>query len=62
MYAKLKKIREEAGITQDTMALLLGYKHRSGYNKLENGERKLSLAQAKVISDYFKRSIEDIFF
>lgn len=62
MYPKLKKIREKNNTTQEEMACLLGYKHKSGYQKLENGERKVSIDQAKIISDFFKMSIEDIFF
>ena len=62
MYIKLKKLREDKGITQDEMAELLGYRHKSGYFKLENGERKMSIEQAKLISDFFNMSIEDIFF
>lgn len=62
MYNKLKEIRESNNVTQDYMAELLGYKHKSGYSKLENGERKISINQAKIISDFFKRSIEEIFF
>ncbi len=62
MYIKLKKIREESGTTQEKMAELLGYRHKSGYSKLENGERKISIEQAKIISDFFNMSIEDIFF
>nr|WP_304941447.1 helix-turn-helix transcriptional regulator [Clostridium butyricum] len=44
------------------MAKILGYKHKSGYSKLELGERKISIEQAKLISDFFSMSIEDIFF
>lgn len=62
MYFKLKKIREEKNISQSELANLLGYKHKSGYGKLENCDRKISLEQAKIISDYFKMSIEEIFF
>lgn len=62
MYIKLKKLREDKGITQDEMAELLGYRHKSRYSKLENGERKMSIEQAKLISDFFNMSIEDIFF
>lgn len=62
MYTKLKEIREENNVTQDRMASILGYKHKSGYNKLENGDRKISLNQAKIISDFFKKTIEEIFF
>lgn len=62
MLNKLKKIRESKGLTQSDMAELLGYKHKSGYNKLELGDRKITLEQAKIISDYFNMAIEDIFF
>lgn len=62
MYSKLKKIREEKNISQAELAKLLGYKHKSGYGKLENGDRKISLEQAKIISDYLKMPIEEIFF
>lgn len=62
MYNKLKKIREENNISQAELASLLGYKHKSGYGKLENGDRKISLEQAKIISEYFKMTIEEIFF
>lgn len=62
MYIKLKEIRQRNNITQDEMASILGYKHKSGYNKLENGDRKISLNQAKIISDFFKKTIEEIFF
>lgn len=62
MYKKLKEIRERKGTTQDEMATLLGYRHKSGYNKLENGERRISIEQAKIISDFFNMSIEEIFF
>lgn len=62
MYNKLKKIREENNISQAELASLLGYKHKSGYGKLENGDRKISLEQAKIISEYFNMTIEEIFF
>lgn len=62
MYVKLKEIREKKGITQENMAAILGYNHKSGYGKLENGDRKISVEQAKLIADFFKMSIEDIFF
>lgn len=62
VHKKLKEVREERGITQQQMAKILGYKHKSGYSKLELGERKISIEQAKLISDFFSMSIEDIFF
>ena len=62
MLNKLKEIRENKGLTQSDMAELLGYKHKSGYNKLELGDRKITLEQAKIISEYFNMTIEEIFF
>lgn len=62
MYKNLKKFREEKGLTQEQMAEKLGYKHKSGYNKIEIGQRKVSVEQARTISDLLGRSIEEIFF
>lgn len=62
MNSKLKLIRENKGLTQSDMAILLGYKHKSGYNKLELGDRKITLEQARIISTKFNMSIEEIFF
>jgi transcriptional regulator with XRE-family HTH domain len=46
----LKKIRIEKGYTQEYMAEKLGYKDKSGYNHLENGNVKLSVERAMMIS------------
>ncbi|SHH57782.1 helix-turn-helix domain-containing protein [Sporanaerobacter acetigenes] len=46
----LKKIRIEKGYTQEYMAEKLGYKDKSGYNHLENGNVKLSVDRAIKIS------------
>lgn len=62
LYRNLKKLREEKGLTQEQMAEKLGYKHKSGYNKIEVGQRKISIEQAKIISDLLGKSIEEIFF
>lgn len=62
MKNKLKIIRKNKGLTQNDMAILLGYKHKSGYNKLELGDRKITLEQARIISIKFNMSIEEIFF
>lgn len=62
MYEGLKRIREERGCTQEAMAKLLGYKHKSGYNQLETGKRKIDLEQAKTIADFFNKTIDEIFF
>lgn len=46
----LKRIRIEKGYTQEYMAEKLGYKDKSGYNHLENGNVKLSVDRAIKIA------------
>lgn len=58
---KLKKLREKQNIKQSEMAKILGISD-SNYFKKESGMVKFSLIEAKKISDFFKVSIEDIFF
>lgn len=62
MYNKLKKIREEKGLTQEDMALKLGLKSKNAYSMKERGERKISLNEAKVISLILGNTIDEIFF
>lgn len=50
MSGILKKIRMEKGYTQEQMAEKLGYKDKSGYNHLENGNVKLSVDRAIKIA------------
>lgn len=50
MSKMLKKIRLEKGYTQEYMAKRLGYKDKSGYNHLENGNVKLSVERAMKLS------------
>ena len=50
MSEMLKKIRMEKGYTQEYMAEQLGYKDKSGYNHLENGNVKLSVERAIKIA------------
>lgn len=49
----LKRLRIEKGYTQEYMAEQLGYKDKSGYNHLENGNVKLSLDRAIKIANIF---------
>ena len=50
----LKELRLKNGYTQEEMANILGYKDKSGYNHLENGNVKLSIDKANLISKLFK--------
>lgn len=58
---KLKTIRENQNIKQDEMAKYLGVSP-STYFKKESGYSRFSLIEAKKIADYFKMTIEEIFF
>lgn len=46
--AKIKKIREELGLSQDELATKMGYKSRSSINKIENGTN--DIPQSKVVA------------
>lgn len=59
---RLKEIRKRKGITQEEMAKKLGYKGKSGYCQLENGDTKMTLEQARKIAEILGETIEAIFF
>lgn len=44
----IKMLREERGMTQETLAELMGYSHKSSINKIEMG--KSDLPQSKIIA------------
>lgn len=50
----LKEIRKSKGFTQEQMALVLGYKHKSGYCMLENGSIKMTIDKAQKLANYLK--------
>ena len=60
--AKLKKIRKSRGFTQGQMAVLIGYKGKSSYCMLENGQVKMPLETAKKIADILNEDVKAIFF
>lgn len=59
---KLKELRLEHGFTHKQMANFLGYKYPSGYSNLETGRNKVSLENARKISEIFNVDIDSIFF
>lgn len=61
-YSRLKAIRKAKGFTQQQMAEMLGYKDKSGYCQLENGDVKMTLEKAIKISQILKVEIDKIFF
>lgn len=61
MYTRLRELRLKNNISGMEMAKLLNIT-KSSYSKKELGSVKFSLNEAKLISDKFNISIEDIFF
>ncbi len=48
IYARIRKLREEQGMTQEDLAKKVGYKSRSTINKIESGLRDIN--QSQIIS------------
>lgn len=45
---RIKTLREQRGMTQDELAIRVGYRHKTSVNKIETGERKLM--QDKILA------------
>lgn len=61
MSETIKYLRIERGLKISDLATLIGVS-KATYSKKENGIVKFSLEEAKIISDKFKLTIEEIFF
>ncbi len=61
MRYKLKQARIDKGITQEQMAKLLGYKSKSHYCMIENGQRGISVEIALRICEILNKSVEELF-
>lgn len=48
---RIKKRREEIGISQEDLAIKLGYKNRSSINKIEQDKQNLRQTKIKAIAD-----------
>lgn len=57
----LRSLRATKGLRQEDMADLLGIS-RNSYHKKEICEREFTLEEARTISKYFNKTIEEIFF
>jgi transcriptional regulator with XRE-family HTH domain len=55
----IKKIREQKGLTQQTIADLIAM-HRSNYSKIESGQRELSIDALNKIAKYFGMTTDQI--
>lgn len=45
IYERIKSLRESKGLTQEDLALKVGYKSRSAINKIEAGIRDINQSQ-----------------
>lgn len=48
---RIKKRREDLGVSQEELAKKLGYKSRSSINKIESDARNLTQSKIKAIAD-----------
>lgn len=51
LYHRIKKKREELNISQDELAIKLGYKSRSSINKIEMGKSDIPQSKIKAFAD-----------
>jgi DNA-binding XRE family transcriptional regulator len=58
---KLKELRMARGFTQAEMAKKLGYKGKSGYCMLENGQVRMTLEMAQKIAKVLGADANDLF-
>ena len=56
----VKKIRESKKITQDKLASMLGYSHKSSINKIEMGKADISVTKLIELSDALEVSLAEI--
>jgi len=57
LVAQLKKARQEAGLDQKKVAELLG-KTQSYVSKLESGQRRIDIVQAKEFAKIYKKELD----
>jgi transcriptional regulator with XRE-family HTH domain len=57
----IKKLREAAGLQQQEMAKMLGYKSLAKYNEIEQGKRGLPVAKAVKAAKILNCSLDQIF-
>lgn len=48
--ARLREMRKERGLTQEEMAIALGYKDKSSYCLIENGKSRVTVDVANRIA------------
>ena len=58
IVSNIKKIREQKGVSQEYMAIMLGMKQPS-YSRIESSEANLSIEQLQKIADTLETDITD---
>lgn len=61
MYNNLRETRKKHGLTQEEMALKLGYKSKSGYAMIESGKNHTTVDTALNISKILGKPVEYLF-
>lgn len=59
IHNKIKKIREQSGLTQQEMADKLNM-HLKTWEKIENGVTKMDIERLQLIADVLETTIEDL--
>ena len=50
---RIRKLRKERGLTQEELATILGYKHKTSISKIESDERNLTQPIIKALAEVF---------
>lgn len=50
MYERIKRLREQQGLSQHDLAVKAGYKDRSAINHIEKGERNITSSRIAAIA------------
>ncbi len=58
---KLREKRKAKGITQEDMALAMGYRNKSSYSMLENGQVKFDADKMKIAKNRLELSNNEFF-
>lgn len=58
---RIRELREAAGLSQEKLAGLLGYKYQSTIAMIESGERKLPIDKLPRIAEVLGCEIADLF-
>jgi transcriptional regulator with XRE-family HTH domain len=61
MRKNLKLAREAANLTQEQVAQYLGFRSKSHYCMIENGQRGISVENAIRIAGLLERPVEELF-